>query len=98
MCLAQINAGASGLSQQEFEIITTGGQNRLNLVAFHAQTVPGVHRLLAIAMPLPARPNEIRLAWSHWRWAKRLQARRSHCRRRERQTNVQIDYNDTKLR
>jgi hypothetical protein len=44
MCLAQINAGASGLSQQDFEIITTGGQNRLNLPFGEAHLQQGCPR------------------------------------------------------
>ena len=44
-------------------------------------TVPEVRRLLEVALPLPYRSREQRLAWSHWRRAKRLQARRSHYRR-----------------
>ena len=44
-------------------------------------TVPEIRRLLAVALPLPPRSPELRLAWSNWRRAKRLQARRSHYRR-----------------
>lgn len=44
-------------------------------------TVPEVRRLLEVALPLPDRSRELRLAWSRWRRAKRLQARRSHYRR-----------------
>ena len=44
-------------------------------------TVPEVRRLLEVALPLPYRSRELRLAWSLWRRAKRLQARRSHYRR-----------------
>jgi hypothetical protein len=40
-----------------------------------------VRRLLEIALPLPYRSRELRLAWSLWRRAKRLQARHSHYRR-----------------
>jgi len=40
-----------------------------------------VRRLLEIALPLPYRSQELRLAWSLWRRAKRLQARHSHYRR-----------------
>jgi len=43
-----------------------------------------VRRLLEIALPLPARSAELRLAWSYWRRAKRLQVRRSHYRRHQR--------------
>ncbi|MYA21550.1 MAG: hypothetical protein F4Z30_01625 [Gemmatimonadetes bacterium] len=45
-------------------------------------TVPEVRRLLEIALPLPARSPPLRLAWSLWRRAKRLQARQCHYRRR----------------
>ncbi len=45
-------------------------------------TVPEVRRLLEIALPLPPRSTELRLAWSHWRRTKRQQARRSHYRRK----------------
>ncbi|TET49125.1 MAG: hypothetical protein E3J64_10120 [Anaerolineales bacterium] len=44
-------------------------------------TVPEVRRLLEVALPLPYRPPELRLAWSLWRRAKRWQARLSHSRR-----------------
>jgi len=46
-------------------------------------------------MPLPAHSDEVRLAWSEWRRAKREQVRRSHYRQRERQSNVQVEYDDT---
>ena len=39
-------------------------------------TVPAVRRLLEIALPLPSRSNELRLAWSFWRRTKRQQSRR----------------------
>jgi len=39
-----------------------------------------VRRLLEVALPLPYRARELRLAWSLWRRAKRMQARRSHYR------------------
>jgi hypothetical protein len=45
-------------------------------------TVPEVRRLLEVTLPLPPRSPALRLAWSRWRRAKRLQARRSHYRRR----------------
>ena len=45
-------------------------------------TVPEVRRLLAIALPLPVRSPEVRLAWSLFRRKKRLWARQSHYRRR----------------
>ena len=45
-------------------------------------SVPEVRRLLEVALPLPPRSPELRLAWSRWRRAKRQQARRSHYRRR----------------
>jgi hypothetical protein len=45
-------------------------------------TVPEVRRLLEIALPLPARSPQLRLAWSLWRRAKRHLARQSHRRRR----------------
>ena len=45
-------------------------------------SVPEVRRLLEIALPLPPRSRTLRIAWSHWRRAKRQQARRSHYRRR----------------
>lgn len=45
-------------------------------------TVPAVRRRPAVALPLAAHSPEHRLAWSHWRRAKRWQARRSHYRRR----------------
>jgi hypothetical protein len=41
-----------------------------------------VRRLLDVALPLPPRSPELRLAWSNWRRAKRQQARRSHSRQR----------------
>jgi hypothetical protein len=44
-------------------------------------TVPEVRRLLEVALPLPHRTREFRLAWSLWRRAKRWQARVSHTRR-----------------
>jgi hypothetical protein len=43
--------------------------------------VPEVRRLLEVALPLPHRTRESRLAWSLWRRAKRWQARISHARR-----------------
>ena len=46
-------------------------------------TVPEVRRLLEIALPLPERSPELRIAWSDFRRAKRKQARRSHYRRRQ---------------
>ncbi|RMD61218.1 IS701 family transposase [Candidatus Parcubacteria bacterium] len=45
-------------------------------------TVPEVKRLLEIALPLPERSIELRLAWSDFRRAKRKQARKSHARAR----------------
>jgi hypothetical protein len=39
-------------------------------------------RLLEIALLVPPRSPELRLAWSRWRRARRKQARRSHYRRR----------------
>ena len=45
-------------------------------------TVPEVRRLLEIALPLPPRSIEMRLAWSRWRRTKQQQARRSHYRRK----------------
>src|SRR5260370_7465734 len=45
-------------------------------------TVPEVRRLLAIALPLPVRSPEVRLAWSLFRRRKRWGARQSHYRRR----------------
>jgi hypothetical protein len=45
-------------------------------------TVPEVRRLVAVALPLPERSVAARLAWSCWRRTRRLQARRSHYRRR----------------
>ena len=55
-------------------------------------TVPEVRRLLAVALPLPERSVAARLAWSHWRRRRRLQARRSHYRRRvaRRQTTMPL--------
>lgn len=44
--------------------------------------MPEVRRLLDVALPLPPRSALLRLAWSYWRRAKRLQVRRSHYRRR----------------
>ena len=44
-------------------------------------TVPEVRRLLEVALPLPYRSRELRLAWSLYRRAKRWQARQSHFRR-----------------
>ena len=44
-------------------------------------SVPEVRRLLEVALPLPARSPELRLAWSIWRRWKRQLARRSHYRR-----------------
>jgi hypothetical protein len=52
-------------------------------------TVPEVRRLLDVALPMPARSVELRLAWSDWRRARRLQARRSHYRRRQQSIHVQ---------
>jgi SRSO17 transposase len=46
-------------------------------------SVPEVRRLLEVALPLPPRSPELRLAWSRWRRARRQQARRSHYRRRD---------------
>jgi hypothetical protein len=37
--------------------------------------------LLEVALPLPYRTRDARLAWSRWRRAKRWQARLSHSRR-----------------
>ena len=45
-------------------------------------SVAEVRRLLEVALPLPPRSPELRLAWSQWRRARRQQARRSHYRRR----------------
>lgn len=45
-------------------------------------TVPEVCRLLEVALPLSPRATKLRLAWSHWRRAKRQQARRRRHRRR----------------
>jgi hypothetical protein len=45
-------------------------------------SVPEVRRLLEVALPLPPRSPQLRLAWSRWRRAKRQQARRSHYKRR----------------
>ena len=39
-------------------------------------TVPEVRRLLEVALPLPYRSRDLRLAWSLWRRAKRMQAHR----------------------
>ena len=55
-------------------------------------TVPEVGRLLDIAMPLPPQSTALRLSWSHWRRAKRLQARRSHYKRRGETLPVVIGY------
>lgn len=44
-------------------------------------TVPEVRRLLEVALPLPPRSAELRLAWSAWRRAKRYWAWRSHAQR-----------------
>jgi hypothetical protein len=41
-------------------------------------TVPEVRRLLEVALPLHTGSAALRLAWSAWRRAKRLLARRSH--------------------
>lgn len=43
-------------------------------------TVPEVRRLLDIALPLSTRSTQLRLAWSHWRRERRLEARLNHCR------------------
>lgn len=43
--------------------------------------MPEVRRLLEVALPLPHRKRELRLAWSLWRRTKRWQARLSHSRR-----------------
>jgi hypothetical protein len=48
-------------------------------------TVPEVRRLLEVALPLPTRSAELRLAWSDWRRATRLRVRQSHYRKRARQ-------------
>jgi hypothetical protein len=45
-----------------------------------ALTVPEVRRWLEVALPLPYRSRELRLAWSLWRRAKRRQACISHAR------------------
>jgi hypothetical protein len=45
-------------------------------------TAPEVRRRLAVALPAPERSVAARLAWSRWRRKRRLQARRSHYRRR----------------
>lgn len=51
-------------------------------------TVPEVRRLLEVALPLPPRSPELRLAWSQWRCAIRFRVRRSHYRRRARREPV----------
>jgi hypothetical protein len=51
-------------------------------------TVPEVRRLLEVALPLPSRSPELRLAWSDWRRARRFRVRRSHYRRRARRAMV----------
>jgi hypothetical protein len=45
-------------------------------------TVPEVRRLLEVALPLPVRSREARLAWSAWRRRHQATARRCHYRRR----------------
>jgi hypothetical protein len=55
-------------------------------------TVPEVCRLLDIALPLPPQSTALRLTWSRWRRAKRLQARRSHYKRRGETLPVVIGY------
>jgi hypothetical protein len=55
-------------------------------------TVPEVRRWLDIAMPLPPQSTALRLSRSHWRRAKRLQARRSHYKRRGETLPVVIGY------
>lgn len=45
-------------------------------------TVPEVKRLLEIALPLPVRSPELRLAWSRWRRTKKQQARQCYYRGR----------------
>ena len=57
-------------------------------------TVPEVRRLLEVAMPLPPRSVELRLAWSRWRRARRQQARRSHYRRRGVVLPTEVTHND----
>ena len=54
-------------------------------------TVPETRRLLEVALPLPSRSVELRLAWSRWRRTKRLQARRSHYRRRGAHYPLRLD-------
>ncbi|TMC15879.1 MAG: hypothetical protein E6J36_23025 [Chloroflexi bacterium] len=58
------------------------GKKRTGTDELAGLTVPEVRRLLAIALPLPARSPEVRLAWSTFRRRKRLLARQSHYRRR----------------
>ncbi len=55
-------------------------------------TVPEVRRLLEVALPLPARSEQLRIAWSDFRRAKRKQARRSHSRRTQCQATPVIRY------
>lgn len=45
-------------------------------------SIAEVRRLLAVAMPRPARSDELRLGWSYWRRRQRQRARRSHYKRR----------------
>ena len=60
-----------------------GSRRKRGRVPFLAPlTVREVRRLLEIALPLPSRSLEFHLAWSSWRCAKRLQARRNHTRSR----------------
>ena len=54
-------------------------------------TDPEEGRLLDIAMPLPP-IDGAPLSWSHWRRAKRLQARRSHYKRRGETLPIVIGY------
>jgi len=56
-------------------------------------TVPEVRRLLEVALPLPYRPRELRLAWSLWRRAKRWQARLSHSRRQANAWRLRLNSN-----
>ena len=77
----------SMMAQAWLASIRYKAQDRETLSPWLAQlTVPEVRRLLDIALPLPQRSPQLRLAWSDFRRAKRKQARRSHYRTKHSQT------------
>ena len=72
---------ADGARLVSFRPRESHGENRRPEPFLAELTVPEVRRLLEIALPRLERSRELRLAWSLWRRAKRLQARHSHARR-----------------